>query len=321
MNSHKNKKPFWKKFGWWISAKLLKAFFFFIRFCPESFLLKIGTGVGILMYYVLPHRKKTGLNNLRMVFGGNISSKKRKALIKKTFINISQDVLEVVRSYVSPHFHHFLTKNISVQGEKHLDSALKKGKGVIAVSAHIGNFPIISAKMASLGYPFFLIAKDPNNIYLIDVFKQWRGRLGIGFIPYKPRRLCASEAIKVLRKNNIVFLLSDQNPRKKYGVYVDFFGYHVPMYGGPVVLARRTGAAIVPMFIHRNDDHTETITILPEISLKKSKDHKQDMLDNLRTINSLCEGWIRKYPEQWWWIHRRFRRARKLPGQFEAPAS
>jgi len=155
------------------------------------------------------------------------------------------------------------------------------------------------------------LIKANFKIYLIDLFRQWRDQAGIGFIPYKPRRVCVSESLKVLRNNGIIFLQIDQNPRKNHGVDVEFFGYQVPTYSGPVVMAFRTGAAIVPLFIHRDDNNTETITILTEVSLKRSKDRNQDIVDNLRAINKLCEDWIKKYPEQWWWIHRRFRRARE----------
>jgi KDO2-lipid IV(A) lauroyltransferase len=106
--------------------------------------------------------------------------------------------------------------------------------------------------------------------------------------------------------------LIDQNPRKKYGVDVIFFDHQLPTYSGPIVLALRTGAALVPMFIHRNTNNTETLHILPEITLKKSNAKDQDVIDNLRAINVLCEAWIKKYPEQWWWVHRRFRWAKKI---------
>ena len=309
MNSSERKKSFSRRVGWWISAKLSVVFFAFIRNCPERFLPHLGDGLGLLMYYVLPHRKKTGIQNVKLVYGSTLPDEARGRLIKNTFRNHAKDILETTRSCVSPHFEIFLRENISVRGEPHLERALRKGRGVIAVSAHMGNFPIIAAKMVSLGYPVSLIVKNLNNVFLIDALGQWMKRYGIGTIPYKPRRLCASASLRVLRNNGVVLLLIDQNPRKKYGIPVEFFGYHVPTYGGLVTLAKRTGAATIPLFIHRNHDNTETIEILPEVPLKKSDNHEQDLVDNLRTINRICEAWIKQFPAQWWWIHRRFRHA------------
>jgi KDO2-lipid IV(A) lauroyltransferase len=257
-----------------------------------------------------PGRQKIARKNIKRVYCSALSDKQINFIAKAAIKNISCGMVEAGLSYVSPPDQPFLKKNISVEGTEHLDNALKKGKGVIAISIHLGNFSLISAKMAVLGYPFSLIAKYPKNIYLVDIYKHWGSLLGIGIIPYKPRHRCASESLRVLKKNGVIMMLIDQNPPSKYGVYVDFFGYQLPTYTGPVVLASRTGAALVPIFIHRNADNTETITILPEITLKTSPDKDRDIVENMRTIHVICEEWIKKYPDQWLWMHRRFRRAK-----------
>jgi len=303
---------FWEKFLWRVNALGFKATLGIIRILPERCLPTLGDWFGFLGYHIIPHRQKIAQENIKRVYGSALSAKQIKSMAKAAFKNISRDMLEVGLSYVSPPDQGFLQKNISVQGIENLDNALKKGKGVIAISPHLGNFPLIGFKMGILGYPFSLIAKDPKNIYLVNIFQQWRNRFGIGAIPYKPRHRCASEALKVLRKNGIIMLLIDQNPTKKYGVDVIFFDYQIPTYSGPIILALKTGAALVPMFIHRNTNNTETLHIVPEITLKKSDAKDQDVIDNLRAINVLCEAWIKKYPEQWWWMHRRFRWAKKI---------
>jgi len=301
----------WEKILWGVTALGFKATLGIIRILPECCLPTLGDWFGVLGYYIIPHRQKIARENIKRVYGSALSAKQIKSMAKAAFKNISRDMIEVGLSYISSLDQRFFKKNISVQGIENLDNALKKGKGVIAISAHLGNFPLIGAKLAVLGYPFSLIAKDPKNIYLVNIFQQWRNRLGIGVIPYKPRHRCANESLKVLRKNGIIMILIDQNPRKKYGVNVDFFDHQLPTYSGPIVLALRTGAALVPMFIHRNTDNTETLHILPEIILKASDAKGQDISQNLRAINVICEAWIKKYPEQWWWMHRRFRRAKK----------
>ena len=307
----------WEKILWGVTALGFNATLGIIRILPERFLPTLGDWFGVLGYYIIPDRQKTAQENIKRVYGSVLSAKQIKSMAKAAFKNISRDMIEVGLSYICPPDQRFLKKNISVQGIENLDNALKKGKGVIAISAHLGNFPIISVKMAVLGYHFSLIAKDPKNIYLVNIFQQWRNRFGIGVIPYKPRHRCANESLKVLRKNGIIMLLIDQNPRKKYGVDVIFFDHQLPTYSGPIVLALRTRAALVPMFIHRNTNNTETLHILPEITLKKSNAKDQDVIDNLRAINVLCEAWIKKYPEQWWWVHRRFRSAKKTLSQNE----
>jgi Kdo2-lipid IVA lauroyltransferase/acyltransferase len=307
----KPKPPLWEKFLWRLAAAGFNTTFGIMRILPVRFLPTLGGWVGALGYYTIPQRQKIARENIKRVYGSALSEKQIKSIAKAVFKNISRDMMEAALTYVSAPDQFFLKKNFSVQGIENLDNALKKGKGVIAVSAHLGNFSLISAKMAVLGYPFSLIAKYPKNIYLVNIYQQWGNRLGIGIIPYKPRHRCANESLKVLRENGVLMLLNDQNPPKKYGVYVDFFDHQLPTYSGPIVLALKTGAAVVPMFMHRNPDYTETLHILPEIPLKTSDDKDQDIIENLRAINVAYEVWIKKYPEQWLWLHRRFRWAKK----------
>ncbi|MBN2468864.1 MAG: hypothetical protein JXD19_12020 [Deltaproteobacteria bacterium] len=299
------------KLLWWLSAQAVRGFIFLIGICPACLFPPLGTVLGLCGFYLLVGRQRIGVDNVRTAFGETMSRKEARALVKKNFQNTARDFIEMVACCDTDH-QVALANSILVHGKEHLDKALAKGKGVILVSAHLGNFPIIGVKLASLGYSPRLIYKEPKNIYLVGRAKQWMDQVGIGVIPYKPRRRCALEIIKELKNNGIIILLIDQNPRKKDGVYVEFFGQAVPTYRGPVVMAVRAGAAIVPLFIHRNRDNREVITILPELALKRSPDLDRDIIDNLRVINALYEKWIVQHPDQWWWVHRRFRRARTL---------
>ncbi|HOC39741.1 MAG TPA: hypothetical protein PKJ77_10720 [Thermodesulfobacteriota bacterium] len=291
---------------WWFDAKALYCFASLVESCPERFLPRLAAGLGTLSFYLLSGRRATALRNLELVWGSTTSAEERRGLVKALFKNISRDLLEVVRLNGNPERLGELP--IKVHGREHLDKAVEKGNGVIAVSAHVGNFPLIGARLVSLGYPFWLIYKIPKNHLSAAVFKEWMDRAGVGVIPYKPRRVCAQESLKILRKKGIVLLFIDQNPRERYGMYVDFFGYSLPTYNGPVVLAQRSGAALVPMYMHRESDGSQILTILPELSITQSDSRTESLIVNLENINRLYERWISAYPDQWWWIHRRFRR-------------
>jgi KDO2-lipid IV(A) lauroyltransferase len=315
---NENRKPkfsFEKRIGMWFGAAALRILLFFLGGMPKRLFPKLGSGVGTAMYHFMPRLKRTGIGNMKKAFGSTFPDPKAKALIKANLKNIAHNILESSSFYYAADPRAFFDKNISVQGVEHLENALRKGKGVFAVSAHLGSFPLLGAKMAAMGYPCWMLYKDLENIYLKNLYKLWMHNLGVRIIPSKPRRLSASESIKALKKNGVILLFIDQNPRRKYGVYVQFFGYDVPTFSGPVVMALKTGAAIVPMYIHRNADVTETITIQPEIHLTKSGDSSQDIAQNLRSIQKIYEDWIKQHPDQWWWIHRRFRRARRIEAQ------
>jgi KDO2-lipid IV(A) lauroyltransferase len=310
--NRKTKFSFGQKVGMWFGALALRILLLFLGIVPKRLFSRLGQGVGLAMFHFMPRLKRTGIANIKKAFGSKFPDPKAKALIKANLKNISHNILASSSFYYAANPQAFFDKNIFVQGGEHLEDALERGRGVFAVSAHMGSFPLIGAKMAAMGYPCWMLYKDLENIYLKNLYKLWMHNLGVRIIPSKPRRLSASESLKVLRKNGVILLFVDQNPRKKYGVYVQFFGYEVPTYSGPVVMALKTGAAIVPMHIHRNDDDTQTITIQPELNLTKSGDSSQDVTENLRAITVIYEDWIKKYPDQWWWIHRRFRRARRI---------
>ncbi len=296
----------------WLVARIFQDVAAFLGRCPERFFPVLARGFGTLGYYFIRERRRTGLKNVEIVWGDRTTVAQRKALVKAVFRNITRDLLEVGYSYFKPEY--IAAMNIVVHGREHLDTALAKGRGIIAVTAHLGNFPVIGCQLALMGYPSWLIFKSPKNPGVAKKFGEWMDRVGICVIPYKPRRVCARESLRVLKNNGIVQLLIDQNPRKRYGTYVEFFGYAVPTYTGPVVMARRSGAALVPMYMHRGGDGNHTLTILPEIPVNESKERIEGIRDNLRAVNKHYEAWITAHPEQWWWIHRRFRRARAISG-------
>lgn len=311
--THKSKRApsLLKKVGWWISARAMQTFERLVHRSPAHFGGKLAGALGLLMYYGFPRLRNTALRNTQIVFGATMSEAQRKRLVKASLKHLCANMEESLHCGEASPARDFLARNLVVEGREHLDAALQKGKGVVAISLHLGNFPLIPAKLASLGYGSSMIYKDTENVYLWDRFRRWVKTLGIKTIPAKPRWLCARESLRDLRENRIIVIEVDQTPRKRFGVEVEFFGHLVPTFGGPVVLAAKTGAAVVPMFIHRNDDGSETISVLPELSLRLSGNSERDVVENLRAINSICETWIKKYPEQWWWMHRRFRHARR----------
>lgn len=289
----------------------MQAFEALVHRKPAHFGGKMAGALGLLMYYGFPRLRKTALTNARVVFGASLPETQRERLVKASLKHLCANMEEMLYCSTASVARDFFARNIVVEGKEYLDAALQEGKGVLAISVHLGNFPLIPAKLASLGYACSMIYKDTENIYLRERFRRWVRTLEIKTIPAKPRWLCARESLRDLRKNRIIVLEVDQTPRRRYAVEAEFFGRLVPTFSGPVVLAGKTGAAVVPLFIHRNDNGSETISILPTLSLRHSGNPERDVVENLSAINSICETWIKMYPEQWWWVHRRFRHARR----------
>lgn len=303
--------PFLRKTEWFISDKALSLLVIMLRGCPVRFLPPLAGLFGTIGYYLGGSRRTLALQNMELALGATTTEMERKSLVRKLFKSIALDLLEVVRSHSKPE--QIGEMNITVHGKEHLDEALKKGNGVIAVSGHISNFFMVGAQLAYMGYPSWLIFKPPHSPGVAQTCLEWTKRVGIRSVTYAPSRVCAHESLKVLKSNGIVQLLVDQNPLRRYGTYVEFFNQWVPTIGGPIVMARRSGAAVVPMYMHREDNSHLVLTILPELTLTPSEKGKALLAADLRRINRVYEEWIRAYPSQWWWIHRRFRHARTSP--------
>jgi KDO2-lipid IV(A) lauroyltransferase len=120
---------------------------------------------------------------------------------------------------------------------------------------------------------------------------------------------CVSRCFKALKENRILLLQIDQNAPATEA-WVDFFGYLVPTFKGPVLFSMRTGAPILPMFMRRHSNNLHQITIHPPLTLNITGDVEQDILSNTARLTKIIEAAIRDYPEQWLWIYRRFKRAR-----------
>jgi KDO2-lipid IV(A) lauroyltransferase len=134
-----------------------------------------------------------------------------------------------------------------------------------------------------------------------------RTQLGLNTIYAVPRKQCVDYTIRALRNNEIVFIPLDQNFGSAAGVFVEFFGQQAATATGPIVFAQRTGAVLLPMFVIRQKDDQHRIIIEPPMILEESPDNDQMIYKNVVKITKLIEQYVRKYPHEWGWMHRRWK--------------
>jgi len=174
------------------------------------------------------------------------------------------------------------------------------------VSAHFGNFPLMMSRLAVAGYKVVGIMRPMRDKRVEKFLMERRARLSIKTIYSQPRNVCVNDTIKSLRNNEIVFLPLDQNFGTG-GIFVDFFGQKAATATGPVILARRSGAVLLPCFIIRQEDDRHKIIFEPALDLAEGKDSHDSVLLNIQKLTSIIEFYIRKYPAEWGWIHRRWK--------------
>ena len=194
-----------------------------------------------------------------------------------------------------------------IQQWVHVDSyapahdLLARGKGVIVVSAHLGNWEWLSKRAAMEGFSVKVVARQSEDEKFNAVTDRVRGENGYTVHPRgdSPRAL-----LKQLRENKVVAIVADQ---KSEDVFVPFFGKLAGTTAGPAVLALKTGAAILPMFCPRQPDGTYKTVFYPAILPQPTGNTEADITKIMAEITADIEDIVRQYPDQWLWLHDRWR--------------
>ncbi|RKY31123.1 MAG: hypothetical protein DRP74_05500 [Candidatus Omnitrophota bacterium] len=193
-----------------------------------------------------------------------------------------------------------VAKNVKVLNRHYLDQALARNKGVIVLSAHIGNWELGGAVVALAGYPIWVVAMTHKYKKVNDFFVNQRKNKGINVIPMER---AVKQCLTVLNENKLLGLIGDRDFTER-GITEDFFGKPMLFPVGPAGFALKTGAAIVPTFIVRNPDDNFTLMIEKPIIVEPSISNKNGGDEKLRKVISqykiIFEEYIRKYPDQWY---------------------
>jgi KDO2-lipid IV(A) lauroyltransferase len=248
-------------------------------------------------------QRQTAFLGLQVAFSKEKSQQEIKKIAEDSFSHMAMSSMEIL--YYLEH-HKDLKKKFYFEGKENLENALAKKRGVISVAAHFGNFPLQQLFMAIDGYPSNCLLRHMRDPSADLYFLKRRNEFNLKTIYTEPRIKCVQTCMRALRNNEIVFILMDQNFGTG-GVFVDFFGKKAATATGPVVLALRTKASIIAMFTVRDTNNALKIIIEPEIQIEEKEDYDKTVLFNVQKITNIFEKYIRKYPAEWGWIHRRWK--------------
>ncbi len=274
------------------------------RFFPLRFIYAFANNLSVLGYYLAGKQRRVAIESLSIAFGKDKRKQEIEKIAKDCFRFMAKSGLELMYLMEKPAL---LKSRVFLENRQYLDSALKKGKGVIMVSAHFGNFPLMMCKLSLEGYKIAGIMRFMRDEKAESLFFKKRTQMGIKTIYSKPQKECVENSIRSLRNNEILFIPIDQNFGSGGGVFVNFFGRQAATATGPVVLSLRTKAALLPAFIVRQPDDTHRIIFEPEMELQEEKDYQQPLLVNIQRLTDIIERYIRQYPAEWGWIHRRWK--------------
>jgi len=274
-----------------------------VKVIPASYLYVFANNIASLAYIFAVKQRKIALNSLSIAFGKEKSQAEIEKIAKDCFIYMAKSAVELMFLMDKPLV---LKERTDIVGKENLDKALANGNGVILVSAHFGNFPLLLGRLAVDGYKAGGIMRPMRDARVEKIFLKKRDKFGVKTIYSQPRNECVNNTIGALRNNELVFIPIDQNFGTA-GIFVNFFGEKAATATGPVILAQRTKAALVPCFILRQPQDKHKIIFEPVLELKEGKDVGDTILINIQRLTDIIESYIRKYPAEWGWIHRRWK--------------
>ena len=282
----------------------LRCFISFIHLLPQTLAIKTGRKVGQLSTFFIKKRIALAHHNLELAYKNKISLKERNKIISNLFQMLGEAAIESIIFKKND-----ISKNISVEGWENLETALKKGKGVILLGPHLGMWELTS-------YFFGSRLKNVSTIYkslknpLVDNFTI-KNREKMGHVDLIPSKNGLKHVLRKLRKGLMVGMFFDQNAGKN-GLPAKFFDSTAYTYSAAAVFAHKTGCAIVPGYILKEPGFRKhRIIIDKHIPLIDTGDKENDIMANTQQYNDYLEDVVRKYPDQWFgWVHRRWR----IPG-------
>ena len=277
----------------------------FFRLLPYPVVRAMTNALIALAFVMVKRMRKLSRESLTIAFGKEKSEREIEDIIRTCFSNLGRSAIEMLYFTQRPQM--ITAKLAFVPGAReNLEAALAEGKGVIAVTAHFGNFPLMLLYLARMGYKTNAIIRPARDEVIEKTFQDTRTRLGLHTIYSYPRVECVKESLRVLRDKEILCIPLDQNFGTG-GVFVEFFGQKAATATGPVVFAARTGAVILPIFIARDADDRHKIMTEPHFAIEARATDEETTQYNVAKITGIIETYIRRYPNEWGWMHRRWK--------------
>jgi len=278
----------------------------FISWCvcalPLSAQFLLGDFIGILWFDILRIRRNTAIANLAIAFP-DMPLDQRRRLARKSVCHIGRTFIEFWRTpAMNPE--DWLSQ-FDIVGRENLNLALSRGHGAFLLTAHIGNGDWATVGLALNGFKLHIISKEIKWQPLNDFWFKQRRRWGTEFLADRQSSLTI---LKLLKKNEIVVYMLDQFLGPPIGIETHFFGRPTGTPMGLALLAGRAKAAVVPTYTYRLPDGRTRVVFEPEIPFVESGDKEQTIKDMTQKYCDTIEGWVRTYPEQWMWVHRRWKK-------------
>ena len=306
MDWNKMRKKKWKQIRRGIKYPILvffiKAFILVFGMFSRPFILSICRGFGKIAFILVKGERNKTIKNLTLIYGAEKSAQEIYQMARQVFVHQALNFGDYI------HTLHYTTREqfsqiVEIKGEAHLKAAYEEGNGVLCLMSHAGSWEFSAIMPPVLGYSTSALSRpmpNPRIDELIVGYRQKRGMKNIARINAYPK------LIKALRSGDCLIILIDQDTTVK-GVFIDFLGHPAYTPIGAARLAMDSQAPVLPMFMRRLPNNKHQFTILPPIPWKNTGDVQNDLLENTTAYTNAIESAILEDPEQWVWMHERWK--------------
>ncbi len=269
---------------------------------PRGVARATGAGIGALAYHLLGRLRTTGEHNLALAFP-DWPRKLRSRTLRQLYRNLGWHLAEFCKmpGYTPANTAGFLR----YEGLENYLRARERGNGVLIVTGHLGAWELSSFYHSLMGHPMNMVIRRLDNP-LVDAFVNRIRCLHGNQVLHKDD--FARGLIAAMRRGEAVGILMDTNMTPPQGVFVPFFGVPACTAAGLARVAAKTGAAVLPGFLlWETSERRYVLHFGPELVLVNTGDAEADMMANTALCTAAIEQYIRRYPDQWLWVHRRWK--------------
>jgi Kdo2-lipid IVA lauroyltransferase/acyltransferase len=269
---------------------------------PRRLARAIGIGLAGAVYLLHVRLRQVGMRNLAMAFPEKTEAE-RARILRGEFFSLGRQLAEVC------HFPEYTLENVDkvvvFDGFENFELAQARGKGVLLFAGHFGGWELSSFVLSMQGHWMYVLMRGMDNTYLGELILRYRTMHGNKAVDKDD---FVRGLLSAMKAGEVVGMLMDTNMTPPQGIFVDFFGIPACTAAGPARIALRTDAAVVPTFtIWDAELGKYRLRFDPAVELVRTGDLEADIKANTQKFTSIIEDYVRKYPEQWLWVHRRWK--------------
>ena len=285
-----------------VYLSIFYVFRFFIKFTPKFIINPILNFLAFLIYSVDKKHRKIAKVNLDLAYEDRISEEEKVSITKKCYKNLIYTLADFIKNQGASKEE--VLDKVSFENSEIIEKAISENKRIIIVTAHYGNWELLSLSIAAKFTPLAVVGRDLDSEVMNKILTKNREQFDIELLS---KSGAMKGMVKSLKSNRPVGLLVDQNTKESEGILIDFFGKKARHTPSVAVLAKKFDAVIIPAFIQNNNHENSVVKFFEPISIDNSDDKEEDIRKCVQAQADITQKIIEDKPEEWFWLHQRWK--------------